>query len=152
MHARWYRSHFSSPVRVFLVAMAVIAALIGALYSSSSADAEEERPSGGRSAATVKGSLAGSTGGVNVVTASVSGYEVIESAIQQALPSDGRRVTAVCPTGKRAMGGGFSSGAQGVELQASVPENDGRGWRVNVFNRGTSPAPFRAYAVCVRLG
>ena len=63
----------------------------------------------------------------------------------------GDRVSALCPAGKRVLGGGHFIGDD-VELHESHPNSDGTGWEVQAFNKsiliGGGSNTLRAYAIC----
>jgi hypothetical protein len=56
--------------------------------------------------------------------------------------------TAVCPAGKKAIGGGFNTGQQ-LALSVSVPTDTG--WVVNGKNVGVQNTVIVAYAVCATI-
>jgi hypothetical protein len=94
-----------------------------------------------------------SGGGVS----SISGWErVIETFAIPALTSGITTITALCPAGKKAIGGGYESPLSGVtvffqplNIVATRPNSDGTGWEVLVWYPGThGAAPGTAYAVC----
>jgi hypothetical protein len=59
--------------------------------------------------------------------------------------------TASCPSGKKALGGGFSTGGDYFTVRESRSINFGAGWSVIVKNNGLSGAGWAAYAVCATV-
>lgn len=80
----------------------------------------------------------------------ISGYEIveIEQTITMAPGDEGRFVTATCPSGKKVLGGGYSSGGFFTFLNSS-PVGD-EAWQVLVVNRhsATFTAPVTVRAIC----
>ena len=61
--------------------------------------------------------------------------------------STGTAVTATCPAGAKAVGGGWSSGLYATQLSEG-PTPDGAGWTVT-FSSKASPATVTASAMCI---
>ena len=61
--------------------------------------------------------------------------------------STGTAVTATCPAGSKAVGGGWSSGLYGYPISEG-PSPDGAGWTVT-FATYTTPASVSASAMCI---
>jgi len=86
--------------------------------------------------------------------AGISGYQVVlgpgsPNVAPQATGAD----TAVCPAGKKAIGGGFNTGQQ-LALSASIPTttaNNLSAWVVNGKNVGSADTVIVAYAVCATI-
>jgi hypothetical protein len=80
-------------------------------------------------------------------SAGVSGYEVATTA--GVIPAGGMsNLFATCPAGKKAIGGGFAAG-QPVEVQQSLPANNGSAWNVYAKNTANAQTQLWVYAVCV---
>lgn len=60
--------------------------------------------------------------------------------------TDTAQLTAPCPTGQKATGGGYIQ--QNVDIQASVPTDDLSGWRVHGFINPLIGGSLYVYAVC----
>lgn len=58
-------------------------------------------------------------------------------------------IEAVCPTGKRAIGGGGSVNVNGLTFEGAYPSSDGRGWWAEGNNGSTGVTT--AYAICALL-
>ncbi len=61
--------------------------------------------------------------------------------------STGTVVTATCPAGSKAVGGGWSGGLY-ADPVSEGPSPDGAGWTVS-FSTGTSPASVSVSAMCI---
>ena len=61
--------------------------------------------------------------------------------------STGTVVTAVCPAGSKAVGGGWSAGLYGYQLSEG-PSPDGAGWTVS-FGTSSSPASVSVSVMCI---
>jgi len=81
-------------------------------------------------------------------SAAVSGYEIVRKSDVTSLPLGGTSDVAVCPAGKKAVGGGFV-GQPNLQTLASFPFQGGVGWDVSVLNSTNSSSLFDVYAVCV---
>ena len=91
-----------------------------------------------------------------------STYE-IKTASDPAVAAGFTRVLEVlCPTGKRALGGGFfiegiTADGPDVAVYESSPRVTttgavpGDGWRLVAMNRGTDTRPFTVYAICATI-
>ena len=72
----------------------------------------------------------------------------VASAIAAVQPnSTGTVVTAACPAGAKAVGGGWSAGLYGYQLSEG-PTPDGLGWTAS-FATGSSPASVTVSVMCV---
>ncbi|MBW1878675.1 MAG: hypothetical protein JRI25_18855 [Deltaproteobacteria bacterium] len=80
----------------------------------------------------------------------VSGYEIVQvgNTIEMAPGDNGVFVSAYCPSGKKILGGGYSSGGFFTFMNSS-PVGD-QGWQVLVVNRHTTTfsAPVTVRAIC----
>jgi hypothetical protein len=83
----------------------------------------------------------------------VTGHEIVQNRV--AVPAGAvAKVRAVCPSGKKVLGGGFDIEIpQDVRVYASDPgDSQGNivndGWRVMVRNEGTTARQATAIAVC----
>ena len=56
-----------------------------------------------------------------------------------------------CPTGKRALGGGFAVFSNSVFVRWSVPLNVGTGWQVSVMNSATTSQSVEIHVVCATV-
>jgi hypothetical protein len=99
----------------------------------------------------------------------VSGYEVVSETFKEVfvVNSGGQRglsevKTVSCPSGKRALSGGFDLGtnegqngqARQVLVSLSGPNGPGTGWSVQLFNNSTSidtSIDLRVFAVCANV-
>lgn len=100
----------------------------------------------------------------------VSGYEVVSETFKEVFieNSGGQRglsevKTVPCPSGKRALSGGFDLGTnkeqngqqRQVLVSLSGPNGAGTGWSVQLFNNSTSintSIDLRVFAVCANVG
>jgi hypothetical protein len=85
----------------------------------------------------------------------LTGYTLATGTLAPPTGTSLRNVTATCPTGKKALGGGVRSGgkssAQGPFVVESYPTPGGAGWTVTVIV-GTFPVgTLTAYAVCAAV-
>ena len=72
----------------------------------------------------------------------------VDSPIAAIQPnSTGTVVTATCPAGAKAVGGGFSAGLYGYEL-SDGPTPDGTGWTAS-FGTDASPASVTVSVMCI---
>jgi hypothetical protein len=82
----------------------------------------------------------------------VSGWErVVSDGVDVAAGAVGTR-EAVCPSGKKAVGGGhlvYGPYLPDISLSTSQPDFDGSSWFVEIRNMGAQPTTLVAYAVCV---
>ncbi len=82
----------------------------------------------------------------------VSGYQLVSQERRfQASDVGGAPVfvTATCPSGKRAVGGGWEQGTMNYEVRSSAPTFDGRGWTVGAVYIRDGLSRVEAWAVCV---
>ena len=79
----------------------------------------------------------------------LSGYERVEGATVTVAPNTLQVATAVCPTGKKVLGGGyiFPGGAFSMELTSSRPDSDDT-WAVFAQSEVSSNVTMKAFAVC----
>jgi hypothetical protein len=63
--------------------------------------------------------------------------------------NDGKLVTVACPSGQKAMSGGYST-SQAVLQGPSAPSSDGSSWQSVLINIDSSTASGTAYAVCLK--
>jgi hypothetical protein len=83
-----------------------------------------------------------------------SGYQIISQTFTLAAGASAWYDT-ICPTGKKAIGGGGRSTQfpNGLYLNGSFPIADGAGWRVEVTSRITGQTNNGlAYAICAFVG
>jgi hypothetical protein len=147
-------SRTSLPLRRSAYAAIGIIALIAACDSESPTDVPQRES---RASLVQAPSLA--VGG-NKPTAP-SGYEIVTVGTQSDVLGEVLFVgEAPCPTGKRALGGGFKStpaafiGEPDIAVYESAPRvTSGAtdGWRVEIMNRGTTPRHFDVYAICATI-
>ena len=71
---------------------------------------------------------------------------VNSAAVTIPVQNDGTPVTATCPAGQKAVGGGWNSGIWGFTISEG-PTADGTGWTVS-FATGPQPATVTASAIC----
>jgi hypothetical protein len=82
----------------------------------------------------------------------VSGYEIV-SHDQNIPDGTGQYDVVNCPTGKKAVGGGFvADDFRDLTIQMSGPTADGSGWIVNVISHGPGNVQGHLRAVCVSVG
>jgi hypothetical protein len=82
----------------------------------------------------------------------VSGYEIV-SHDQNIPDGTGQYDTVNCPTGKKAVGGGFvADDFRDLTIQMSGPTANGSGWIVNVISHGPGNVQGHLRAVCVSTG
>ena len=95
--------------------------------------------------------------------AGVSGYEIVTASTASSVGATTQAMTATCPVGKQAVGGGgqsvFVIGISGyfelITLHASRPISNGSGWNVQAAdpNLGQHTGWYlTAYAVCANVG
>lgn len=85
----------------------------------------------------------------------VSGYQIVTAETTSDSTSP-KGVTAVCPTGKRAIGGGGEVGGaqpREVALQATIPLGNGTGWQAEAAETVATTALWtvRAWAICATV-
>ncbi|MFL5935941.1 MAG: hypothetical protein ACJ76U_03785 [Gaiellaceae bacterium] len=79
----------------------------------------------------------------------VSGYELVTTSTS--LPAEGyAHGMTYCPAGKKAIGGGYSSGVQLTTTQ-SFPTNNGAGWDVFAHNTEATAKSLVVWAVCANV-
>jgi hypothetical protein len=83
--------------------------------------------------------------------AGMSGYEVVNTPTATVPAGKNGVAEAACPTGKKAVGGGFLADPEATDWNfiASFPSTDGSSWHIGVTNKGSNDAEIRPYAVCV---
>jgi len=82
----------------------------------------------------------------------VSGWERIVSAKVPVAAGAVGSQTADCPSGKKAVGGGwlaFGTFLPVISVSTSQPDDEGRNWFVQIRNRDTQATDLVVYAVCV---
>ena len=94
------------------------------------------------------------------VTTGCTGLADYEKVVntREASPGAFTVVTALCPAGKKVLGGGFHGiGDDTLRVSQQFPQEtsdvDGNpvlAWQVGVTNQGTSPRQVTAYALCAR--
>jgi hypothetical protein len=80
----------------------------------------------------------------------VSGYQRVVSAPANIAPGTQASVFAMCPSGKRALGGGFFATSASAQIPVSFPAFD-TGWRADFRNPTASSFNVAAYAVCANV-
>ncbi len=79
----------------------------------------------------------------------VSGYELVTTSTN--LPADGyAHGMTYCPAGKKAVGGGYSTGVQLTTTQ-SFPTNNGGGWDVFAHNTEPTAKSLTVWAICANV-
>lgn len=85
----------------------------------------------------------------------LTGYTLATGTLAPPTGTSLRDVTATCPTGKKALGGGVRSGGAsttyGPFVVNSFPLTDGAGWRVTLVVGEFSVGTLTAYAVCAAV-
>jgi hypothetical protein len=102
-------------------------------------------PAGPRGAQGPKGDKGdpGAAGGFN-------GYQLVSD--MEILPAGGSKLlVATCPAGKKAIGGGYSSGFP-VEVERSYPANNGTAWDVWVNDTDNAAQGVAVWAICANVG
>jgi hypothetical protein len=90
--------------------------------------------------------------GAAPAAAAVPGYEVVGVINQPVAAGATAAAAAMCPAGKRAVGGGVYTGHDAMRLIESFPlGGDPGGWSGGVFNGGLANV-FDIYAICASLG
>ena len=94
----------------------------------------------------------GGTGTIGPIGATgangISGYELV--TVTNSTTDDPKTVVADCPGGKKAVGGGFTSSTQSVQVFEIGPTNEGSSWRVTVNKTtATSAWDMTVTAICV---
>src|SRR5689334_1887576 len=84
------------------------------------------------------------------VAAPITGYEIVTSDFIKVFPNSQSSGVAICPPGKKALGGGaFGNAGNPVEhINTSMPLSNGSGWNVAMDNTGAFQVAFQVYAVC----
>jgi hypothetical protein len=80
----------------------------------------------------------------------VSGHQEVTGADKTLSVGQAGLSTANCPTGKRAVGGGYD-GTVFLALDENMPINSGSGWFVHAKNVDSVPGYFHAYAICATV-
>ncbi len=86
----------------------------------------------------------------------ISEYEIIsELSAGNVLPGAVLSKTTLCPSGKKAIGGGFSSLTGNTRVIANRPSTIGDGWRIDVQNLavsgGSIPVIYSQRAICAKV-
>ncbi|MEV0454955.1 hypothetical protein [Catellatospora methionotrophica] len=81
----------------------------------------------------------------------ITGYEIVEGEVKQVPVDVFTSVEAVCPAGKKAVGGGYAGGNPDVSafINFSLDGSNGAGWEVWLTNDGSADTTGQAYAICV---
>jgi len=95
----------------------------------------------GKTAAQVAALPGPATGAADLVAARTASFSIP--------PTDGRRVTATCQSGEKAISGGFSTNGVLIQVE-SAPSTDGASWQIGLLNIGDSSASGTAYALCLK--
>jgi hypothetical protein len=83
-------------------------------------------------------------------TAGVSGYQIVQDS--GPLAAGGQlHLVASCPAGKRAVGGGYSSGAV-LATERSYPINNGTAWDIFVHDTDNVSQGVSIWAICANVG
>src|SRR3954447_10242681 len=84
----------------------------------------------------------------------IAGYQIVTSEFTKVNAHSQSSAIAVCPAGKKALGGGaFGNAGNPVEeINTTMPLSDGSGWNVAMDNTGGFPVSFQVYAVCALAG
>jgi hypothetical protein len=80
----------------------------------------------------------------------VSGYQIVDGSIVGVDPGDSDISYAICPAGKKPMGGGVLANGPELAIQFSFPTSDGE-WDVRARNVGASAGTFQAVAICASV-
>lgn len=85
--------------------------------------------------------------------ADVTGYEIVWQRSADISAGQVADAVALCPTGKRALGGGFGAGGPSVVIRvfSSVPTEPSlnrNGWQITAKNEDASTRYFDVFAVC----
>jgi hypothetical protein len=82
----------------------------------------------------------------------VSGWQYAIQGVSIA-SGDQRAITAYCPTGKKAFGGGLSSAQPhpSTQIFQDAPAGAGEGWLVSVRNNGTAAVTYCAWVICANV-
>jgi hypothetical protein len=82
--------------------------------------------------------------------AGVGGYQIVSNS--DSLAAGGSlHLVASCPAGKKALGGGYSSGAA-LATERSYPVDDGTAWDIFVNDTDNVAQGVAAWAICANLG
>ena len=83
----------------------------------------------------------------------ISGYQIVSASGYFGSATLQRVTTAVCPSGKRALGGGMTVNPRfaDVGIVASRPTRGGSGWYVEAHVPPPSPWSVDAWAVCANV-
>ena len=81
----------------------------------------------------------------------LSGVEIAVGASKTVSPNNYAGASATCPSGKVAIGGGFTSGARADVIHSYRDPYDARVWWVGVWNDGTSTLSFQPRATCAAV-
>lgn len=82
----------------------------------------------------------------------MSGRVIVEGPAQTISPGGIGGAEAICPAGKKVVGGGYKSNSIAVKVFALVPfdrEDGTSGYRVSVMSDASGPETYRAVATCV---
>lgn len=80
----------------------------------------------------------------------VSGHQRVAGQSETVAAGAYRTLTAMCPNGKRVLGGGVFTSSASADIPVSFPAFD-TGWRADVRNPTASPFTAQAWAVCATV-
>lgn len=83
----------------------------------------------------------------------ISGFEVVVAQAINARPGDSVQSTIRCPAGKRAIGGGFTTGSSAglVTNRSGLSTADADAWYIRVTNESLNEKAIRPHAICVHV-
>ena len=133
------------------ITLALSAILVGVACSQDGpTDVQRKAP-----APTVVGSPSFAAGGGKPV----SGYEIKSTSIVDVVAGNSAAFEVLCPSGKRALGGGFkiNGGMQAAPGDVVVYESTPRvtsgtdGWRIEAINRSAEARTIEAWVICAPM-
>jgi hypothetical protein len=141
--ARWDAQGMNSSRRLIAPITAAVLAAFAALGGSALAN-NATKPTPRMPAAQTQ------TARAAAVTAPIAGYEIVTSEFLKVSPNSQASGSALCPPGKKALGGGaFGNAATPVEhINTSMPLSNGGGWNIAMDNTSGVQLAFQVYAVC----
>jgi hypothetical protein len=80
--------------------------------------------------------------------AGVSGYEIAQQTFTFPQGVDNLSVEVPCPTGKKALGGGWYQGVTAQRVVTSAPGQNGDSWFVSMLIGVNGGTTFVVYAIC----
>jgi len=81
----------------------------------------------------------------------ISGYEIRHMTGNTVNPGEEVSAQVGCPSDKKALGGGLSSG-QAIAISNSAPSTDGQWWYITGKNISASQTAVAAYVICAHVG